>query len=175
MTIAVVVFMWQASESRREAGQGRTANSRPTPTSVIPAERIQLLARFEPPAYESTSTASREFRDAMKSYSERDYSAAIPALRAAADLRAESVEPPFYLGICLILKNELPAGTQELQRVIAAGDTPYLERARFYLAKGLLGEGDIPGAEQQLRKVLDMHGGLQKEAGVLLVQIVPQP
>jgi hypothetical protein len=175
MTIAVVVFMWQASESRREAGTGRTANSRPAPMKEIPVERIELLARFEPPAYEATAKGSRALRTAMKLYSERDYSGAIPALRAAAVAEPESVEPHFYLGICLMLANDLPGSVKELRSLIATGDTPYLERARFYLAKGLLGEHDIPGAEQQLRKVVEMHGGLEKEAGVLLAQVVPTP
>jgi hypothetical protein len=53
----------------------------------------------------------------------------------------------------------------------AAGDSPYLEEARFYLAKGLLGTGDAAGAQRQLEDVLSMHGTLEKQAAALLAQI----
>ena len=175
--LAVGVFAWLAVQSHREAGLGRTANASPAPVREIPAERIELLARFEPPEYEAgaagSTEESREFRAAMEHYRERDYAAAIPGLRAANQAPSQSVETRFYLAICLLLTNDRPAGIQELQAVIAAGDTSYLELARFYLAKALLGNRNITGAEQQLRSVVEMHGKLEKQAQVLRAQIVP--
>ena len=174
--IAVGVFAWLAVQSHREAGLGRTANSSPPPVREIPAERIELLARFEPPVYQPTTAgakASSEFRAAMDQYQKRDYAEAIPGLRAAAQSQPQSVEARFYLAICLLLAGDRPAGIQELHGVIAAGDTSYLEQARFYLAKALLGDRNITGADVQLRVVVEMHGKLEKEAQVLHAQIVP--
>jgi TolA-binding protein len=175
--IAVGVFAWLAVESHREAGLGRTANAPPPRTREIPPERIELLSRIEPPAYEvpaaDNAPGSREFRAAMEEYRKRNYSGAIAALRAAAPAQPQSVEASFYLAICLLMTNDRPGGIQELQAVIAGGSTPYLEAARFYLAKALLADRNIRGADVQLRVIAEMHGKLEKQAQTLQAQIVP--
>ena len=175
LAIAVGVFIWVASESRKEAGLGRTANARPSITGHIPEERYELLARFVPPAYQPGAgvAESEEFKRAMEHYLKGDDAGALAGLRAVAKAQPDSVEVRFYLGICLLLNNDRASGIQELRSVVAAGDTPYLERARFYLAKALIGEHDIAQAEQQLNEVIGMHGELQKQAQVLLSQITP--
>ena len=145
--------------------------------SEIPAERYLLLARFEPPPYlpnrmgDAAAPKSRQFQAAMEHYLKRDYAGAIPGLRAIAGTRPDFVEARYYLGICSLLTNDLAAGVKELQAVIASGETPYREEARFYLAKGLLDDGDIGGAQRQLENVLAMHGDLEKQARALLAQI----
>jgi predicted Zn-dependent protease len=171
MAIAVGVFVWVASE----AGLGRTANARPSITGRIPEERYELLARFVPPAYQpGTGVAeSQEFKRAMEHYLKGDDAGALARLRAVANARPDSVEVRFYLGICLLLNNDRSAGLQELRSVVAAGDTPYLERSRFYLAKALIGAHDIAQAERQLESVIAMHGEFEKQAQVLLSQIMP--
>jgi TolA-binding protein len=175
MMIAAGVFIWLASESRREAGAGRTANSKPVPAREIPVERIELLARFEAPAAEASAARSGALRTALMLYSNRDYARAIPKLRSAGETQPDSAERRFYLGICYLLTNHPTEGVKELQAVAAAGDSPYTERSRFYLAKGLLSQRDVRGAAEELRKVVEMHGALEREAGVLLAQIVPRP
>ena len=145
----------------------------------IPAERIELLAHFEPPEYEQSAAesakASSEFGAAMEHYRMRDYAGAISGLRIATQASPQSVQARFYLAICLLLTNDRPAGIQELQAVIAAGNTPYLERARFYLAKALLADRNIRGADIQLRVVVELHGKLEKQAQLLHAEIVPKP
>jgi thioredoxin-like negative regulator of GroEL len=143
----------------------------------IPVERIELLARIEPPAYEATASAdvTPEFRAAMEEYQKRNYSGAIVHLRAAAEVQPRSVEARFYLAICLLMTNDRSGGIQELQAVIAAGSTPYLEAARFYLAKALLADRNTRGADVQLRVIVEMHGKLEKQAQTLHAQIVPTP
>lgn len=165
--------MWLASESRKEAGLGRTANAPPQSGRKIPAERIELLARFEPPAYDPGPGDSPQFRIAMKRYQDRDYAGTIPGLHTILDMAPDSVETRFYLAICQLLTKDRASGVAELRNVIAAGNTPYLERARFYLAKGLLASGDIRGADTQLRIIVEMHETLEKQAQVLLAQILP--
>jgi len=175
MIIAVSVFAWLASQSRKQAGLGRTANSPASFTGSIPEERYQLLSRFVPPAYQPGAGVdeSREFRQAMERYAKGDDEGARAGLEAAAKVQPDSIEVRFYLGVCYLLANNRPAGIQELRSVIAVGDTPYLERSRFYSAKALIGEHDIAGARQQLDAVVAMRGDFQKQAQVLLTQVVP--
>ncbi len=175
MAVAVGVFMWLASESRKEAGLGRTANARPSITGHVPEERYELLARFVPPDYQSKSGTAEppEFQQAIGRYLKGDDAGAIPGLRATVQATPDSVEARFYLGICLLLTNDRAGGLEQLRRVVAAGNTPYLERARYYLAKALIGQRDIPAASQELEAVIVMHGELERAAQVLLSQIQP--
>src|SRR5215472_8982718 len=80
MTIAVTVFAWLASESRKQAGEGRTANAPPPKNRRIPKERYELLARFEAPAYTAVGPESRQSQRAIERYSKGDYNGAIPGL-----------------------------------------------------------------------------------------------
>ena len=156
MVVALGVLFWQAKQSRRD--QGAKTITRPV---EIPAERYQLLARFEPPP----PSSSAQLRTAMDRYRQRDYAGVISILRAQ-----NSAEAHFYLGICDLLAND-SGGLRELRSIIAAGDTPYLEQSHFYLAKGLLGSGEVNAARHELEAVVAMHGGLEKPAKALLAQI----
>ena len=175
--VAVGVFAWLAVQSHREAGLGRTANAAPPPMRHIPPDRIALLAHFEPPEYDASDNAggSPDFRAAMEHYRKGDYTGAVSGLRAAAQAEPQSIEAQFYLAICLLLTTDRPAAIQLLKDVTAAGKTPYLESARFYLAKALLSEGNLAGADLQLRIIVEMHGKLEKQAQVLHAQIIPRP
>jgi TolA-binding protein len=173
LTIAVVVFAWLASESRKEAGEGRTANGPPVRSGRIPEERLQLLSRFEPPEF-SAAASSKEpagFSAAMARYQARDYAAAIPALQTIASAQPGFVEARFYLGICLLLTNRTAEGVEALKAVAATPKSPQVEEARFYLAKALLGEDDRADAEHQLDVVIALQGDLEKPARALLAQI----
>ena len=171
MTIAIGVFAWLAVESRQDAGVPQSPKTGP-----IPVERFQLLAQFEPPPYSPddrrVSSHTRQFQGAMEHYVKRDFAGAIPGLRASVAAQADGPEAQFYLGICSLLIGDRTAGVHDLQSVIGAGDTPYLESARFILAKALLGTGDVSGTRGQLEKVIAMHGDLEKRSESLLTQIV---
>src|SRR5271165_1293551 len=164
LTIAVVVFAWLASESRKEAGEGRTANGPPVRAGRVPEERLQLLSRFEPPEFSASPKEPAGFASAMARYQSRDYAAAIPALRSVISAQPGFVEARFYLGICFLLTNRAADGIQQLKTVAASPKSPWVEKARFYLAKALLGEGDRAGAEQQLDIVIALQGDLEKSA-----------
>jgi predicted Zn-dependent protease len=172
LTIAVVVFAWLASESRKQAGEGRTANARPVPGQHIPEERLQLLARFVAPPYiPGRESRMPRFSRAMQRYSAGDYKDAIPGLRAIASVQPDLVAARFYLGICLLLTNDRAGGIEQLRAVAATPPSSYIEKARFYLAKALLGEGDRSGAQQQLDVVIALQGDLEPQARALLAQI----
>jgi TolA-binding protein len=173
MLVAMSVFGWLAWTSRAEPGIGRVAGTRPSnsATSPIPDEQYDLLAAFEAPAYKPQRGAPKTFPAAMTLYSKRDYAGAAFALRAVMDAQPQFVPAKFYLGISLLLTGDRIAGIQELRDVTMAGNGPYLERARFYLAKGLIGEHDLTRAQQQLEDVIAQHGALEKQATVLLGRI----
>jgi predicted negative regulator of RcsB-dependent stress response len=174
MLIAMGVFGWLAWTSRQEPGIGRVAGARAqVPAGPIPDERFELLATFRAPEYVPVSGAPKDFQDAMKRYASQDFAGAVPELRAAANAAPTLVAARFYLGICLLLTGDRISGIQELRAVTAAGDTSYLERARFYLAKGLIAEHDISRAQTQLESLIAQHGDLEKQARVLLAQIRP--
>ena len=168
LSIAVVVFAWLASESRKEAGEGRTANARPLHTGQIPEERFQLLSQFEAPV---AANESAVLAQPMALYRDRNYAGAIPGLRAVSSAQPQYWESRFYLGICLLLTNHTPDGIAQLRAVAASPRSPWMEKARFYLAKALLGQGDRSGAQQQLDVVIALQGDLEKQARTLLAQI----
>jgi len=170
LTIAVVVFAWLASESRKEAGEGRTANGHVPIGQSLPADRLQELARFEAPAYLSAPKEPGGFAPSMQEYSTRNYAGAIPGLRSVAAAHPDFVPARFYLGICMLLTNDRAGGVEQLRGVIAGPASPWVERARFYLAKALLAEGDRHGAQQQLDMIIAVQGDLEQEARELLAE-----
>jgi len=157
IVIALGVLWWQARESRRE--QGQKVISRP---AVIPTERYELLARFEPPP----PSATKDLSLAMDRYRQGDYRGAIRLLKTV-----DSPEAHYYLGICYLLSNDSAGGIRELRRVAAGTDPPLAESARFYLAKALLGSGDVEAARRELEAIVAAHGNLEKQAQSLLAQI----
>jgi TolA-binding protein len=176
MLVAVGVFAWLAWTSKEEPGVGRVAGALPasaTATSPIPDEQYELLASFRAPDYVSEPNAPPAFQAAMASYQKQDYAAAASALRAVTNATPDFVPARFYLGISLLLSGDRIAGIQELRALTEAGDSPYLQRARFYLAKGLIAEHDLHRAQEQLEKLAAQHGELQKQAAALLAQIRP--
>ncbi len=175
LLVAVSVFAWLAWTSYKEPGVGRVAGARPPSTaSQIPDERYELLATFEAPAYTAEPGAPKTFQAAMERYAKQDYAGAASALRGVTNAQPEFAAARFYLGISLLLAGDHIAGIQELRALTTAGDNPYRERARFYLAKGLIAEHDVPRAQQQLEALIAQHGDLEKQAAVLLAQIRPE-
>ncbi len=175
LLVAVSVFAWLAWTSYKEPGVGRVAGARPpSAASQIPDERYELLATFEAPAYTAESGAPKVFQAAMERYTKQDYAGAASALRAVTNAQPHFVPAQFYLGISLLLAGDHIAGIQELRALTTGGDNPYRERARFYLAKGLIAEHDVQRAQQQLEALIAQHGDLEKQATVLLAQIRPE-
>jgi len=178
MLVAMSVFGWLAWTSREEPGVGRVAGARPpgspavnTATSSISDESYELLAAFRPPKYTPEKGASKSFQAAMARYEKQDYAGAASALRAVSDAQPDVAAAKFYLGVSLLLKGDRIAGIQELRDLAETPDSPYLERARFYLAKGLIAEHDLERAQRQLEDLIAQHGDLEKQATVLLGQI----
>lgn len=175
MLVAMSVFGWLAWTSRGEPGIGRVAGGRSpgVAPSTLPDEEYELLAAFQAPEYTRLPRAPRAFQAAMVLYKKADYAGAASALRPVADAQPDFVAAKFYLGISLLLSGNRISGIQELSALTETDKSPYLERARFYLAKGLIAEHDVKRAEEQLKSIIDKHGELEKQAATLLGQIQP--
>ena len=173
MLTAMSVFGWLAWTSRSEPGTGRVAGGHPAPVTgnSIPEEEFDALAAFPAPEYSPRPGAPKAFESAMALYAKQDYADAASALRSFTNAQPDFTAARFYLGISLLLAQDRIGGIQELRGVAEAGEGEYLERAQFYLAKGLLSEHDLARARKQLQDVVARHGALEKEATALLDQI----
>jgi hypothetical protein len=172
LLVAVSVFAWLAWTSHQEPGVGRVAGARPPrAASLIPDERYETLAAFQAPAYAPEPRAPKSFQAAMALYNKQDYAGASSALRPVADANPGFPAARFYLGVSLLLSGDHIAGIQELRALTMAGDSAYLERGRFYLAKALIAEHDMARAQEQLQALIAQHGGLEKQAAALLAQL----
>ena len=58
-----------------------------------------------------------------------------------------------------------------LRATVALGDTPYLEDAKFYLAKAYLRRADIRSARSELLQVVELHGEREQDARALLARL----
>jgi TolA-binding protein len=170
--VAMSVFGWLVWTSKDEPGVGRVAGARPTTVDAnsLSDQEYALFAQFQAPVYTPAPGAPNTFGAAMALYQKQDYPDAASALHAVTQANPQFVPARFYLGISLLLSGSRIAGIQEL-RDLAAVDTPYKERARFYLAKGLIAEHDARRAQEQLQAVIAQHGPLQKDAAALLAKL----
>ena len=162
MLCAVGVFLWSVFQSKREGGAVTARQARVTDAD---------LARFFPPAYTGPPPATRDFASAIELYSQRDYAAAVPALRSASEAHPDLIGARFYLGVCELYTGTRDAGIADLKKTVAAGDSSYTEQARFYMAKGLIGAGDITAAKDQLEQVIALHGDLEQQAEMILAKL----
>lgn len=145
----------------------------------VPAAGPDLaeLAAFKAPPYApvrlrgSGGDAERRFADAMERYAAGDWRGALPGLRAAADLDPEAPHIALYLGACALLAGDTDEAVAALARTVALGDTPFLEEARFALAKAYLRQGELQPANDQLVEVVALDGDRLDEARTLLVRI----
>jgi len=125
-----------------------------------PSPRYAALGGvLEPPAYLGVAVrgtpgpADSIFERAMNEYSSRNYTTAATGLRAALAAGEDSVPTQFFLGASLLMSNDARGAAAMFERVIAKGDTPYLDEAQLYEAKALL----RLGRGSEARDVLARH------------------
>jgi len=157
--------------------------ARPTAPSVRDsvvtdrAHALARLARVDPPRYSPlilrgvADDATVAFENGMKDYVAGDYRAALRQLRQAAGLDPERVDIAFFLAASELLSGNTAAAVPAFQAVIALGDSPFLEEARFYLAKSYLAMGDVSRARTEFARVRDMGGDLAGAAGEIDAQL----
>src|SRR5688572_2034714 len=144
-----------------------------SPAAPLPpsAGAVQL-PRYTAPQLRSTPTeAQRVFRQAMVPYSEGNCDDAVAGLRRAVQMDESLIQARFYLAACELVSDRPKSAEDQLHRVVAAGESPYLEDAHFFLAKARIQQGDITGARQELTRVIAMSGDRREEAQRLLEQL----
>jgi tetratricopeptide (TPR) repeat protein len=147
------------------------------PQNPTPAPDLSALAQIQPPRYEplrlraSMSSAQAAFRTAMELYAAGNYSGAAAGLRRAIELDPSLLGAQFYLAVSVLQIDGTDEGVTLLQRVIAAGESPYLEDAHFFLAKARIRRGDIASARSELRRVIALDGDRRDEAQQLLARL----
>ncbi len=131
---------------------------------------LASLAYVEPPAYHESQLrgvvdeADERYRAAMVLYQDTDYRGAMRQLEAAAMLDPDRLDVQFFLGACRLLNGEVDGALGNLDRVIAEGDTPFLEEALFLRAQGYLLRGELDAAEADLRSILELESDWESRA-----------
>lgn len=173
----VAVLTWM----RPEQSPIEQAKQTPAPPTVsTPAatseEPLVVLARYEPPAYQETflrgAAPSENFRKAMAAYQRKDWEGALQLLgqEPNSDARAS-----FYRGACELLTQNAQEAIADASRVIALGETPYLEEAYFLRAKAQLHQRHSAEAIADLEKLAALHGDWEARARQLLKQVRELP
>lgn len=175
LVVVVGIGIWRRQASVPVQPSPPVSTAQPAPST--PVASLEELARIEPPRYVpvvlrgASDEATQRFRQAMTHYQQGDYRKALAGLQSAAQLDPGAVNINFYLAICQLLTGETENAIAGLQRTAALGDSPYLEEARFYLAKALLRKGEVDAAQQELRKTIELRGEWEARARELLQKV----
>lgn len=166
--------------SSEPASQTKPVDAPGVPPSPQAAETEPALARlgaFDPPAYapmrlrSNATDAQREFRSAMVVYVEKNYADAAAQLRRVIALPGPPIDAFFYLAVCELQTGQLQDAASAFERVIAFGESPYLEDAHFLLAKTRIRQRDVAAARSQLLRVIALAGDRREEARQLISQL----
>ena len=181
--LAVGLTLWERPFGQRSdttevtEPSGSIGPARPPVQVSPPAVSLADLARVEAPRYTpgrlrgAGDEATARFQDAMTHYERGDYATAIAGLRRAAALDAEAPHIPFFLGISQLMSGQLDAAIASLRQTLALGDSPYIEEARFFLAKAYLRKEDVGAARTELQRTVQLQGAREKEARDLQLQL----
>lgn len=112
------------------------------------------------------------FQQAMNAYIDGRYHDASGHLTSALKFEPSAADVNFYLGICRILDNHPEESIPALQIAIAAGNSPYLQSAHYYLGKAYAQEMNLEGAEAEFRVAAGLTGSLSTDAKALLARVV---
>jgi tetratricopeptide (TPR) repeat protein len=144
---------------------------------MAPAESIQALAAIDPPRYVpfavrgADDERSRRFESAMRNYVAGDYRRASIGLRRMLADDPSDVEANFFLGIALLMTDDVDGAIQRLRQTVAQGASPFQQTASFDLSKALMRKGDLDAAEQELSRTIDLPGSHGADASNLLKQL----
>ena len=150
----------------------------PAPQSSAQAELPWAqLGAIVPPAYSplrlrsNVTDAQREFRSAMEPYAAKNYADAAAALRRAVALPGAPVDARLYHGVSELQAGQVQDAASAFERVIAFGESAYLEDAHFFLAKARIRQRDVAAARTHLLRVIALAGDRQEEARQLMSQL----
>ena len=168
LAVRVGQELWNSSDTPPSSSVPRADVVLPAP----PARARIVLPPYTPPRLRAVpGDAQRVFREAMVSYVAADCTGALPGLQRAVSLDVSLLQARFYLAACELHEARTNEGAANLERVIAAGESPYLEDARFLLAQARIEQRDIEGARQELRRVIALQGDRREQAQRLLDEL----
>lgn len=199
--VVVSLVAWRGftgrTVSRTEIGHAAEPNpvTTPTPDPVKAAAEPQLLASnvdlgavdrlgYRPSVLRGVQEESADrFQRAMQAYMKGDYRQTVSGLSAIPVGVPGSGKPEdhvadagvqLYLGVSQLMLGQNAEAIRSLHRSVGYGDTPYLENAEFYLAKGLVRQKQYADAADVLRRTVALKGDRQSEAQQLLMQLPPR-
>ena len=174
-TAAAVVLAVRVGQELWSPADTPPSSSVPRTDIVLPAPAVR--ARIVLPPYTPSrlravgSEAQRVFQEAMVAYAAGNCTGALPGLQRAVSLDGSLLQTRFYLAACELHEARAKEAVPNLERVIAAGESPYLEDARFLLAQARIEQGDVEGARQELRRVIALQGDRREQAQRLLDEL----
>jgi len=198
MAVVLTELAGRQGGRHREAAQ-TPANSLPVDgTSVANAKKetgaahddahsrqveMAALADLALPGYHAPQLRGAETSDAqhaafaagMERYVAGDCTGAIEELNQVHDDAANGVAANLYAGLCQFKRKRLAEAQTSLEKVVAAGDTPQLEAADYYMAQTMLLRSDAAGGSRWLSKTIALHGDYEERARAELSRLPQGP
>ncbi|WP_263351974.1 hypothetical protein [Acidicapsa acidisoli] len=125
----------------------------------LPEYQQPQLRGEEPPIADH-----EEFLTGMQAYSKGDCADALSNLARVPVGAADGVAARLYTGLCQFKERTLGDAQTSFSAVIAAGDTPQLETAQYFLAQTRMLDGDSVGARKSLNQTIALHGDYEERA-----------
>jgi hypothetical protein len=104
------------------------------------------------------------FSTGMSAYARGDCHSALERLANVPTTASDSVAAQLYSGLCELKARQLDHAQASFAKVIAAGDTPQLETAEYFLAQTRLLRRDAAGAASWLSKTIALRGDYEERA-----------
>jgi anti-sigma factor RsiW len=144
-------------------------------------QNIELasLADLRMPGYQqpqlrgegAADTDHVEFLTGMRAYAQGDCDSALEHLAVVPATASNGVAAQMYSGLCQLKGRELDQAQASFEKVAAAGDTPELETAEYFLAQTRLLRGDAAGATKWLNKTITLRGDYEERAQKQLARL----
>jgi TolA-binding protein len=112
------------------------------------------------------------FRNGMTAYLEGRYSEAIGFLQSALQTDKKTDDINFYLGVSQILAGHPQEAEIPLGKVIALGNSAYLQSAHYYLGKAYAQQMKLSQGESEFREAAVLPGRLTADSKALLARMV---
>lgn len=149
----------------------RSASAPAAPTAPTETE-LAALADMHLPGYQQPQLRGEEpaeadhaqFSTGMQAYTRGDCESAVDSLAKVPAKAADGIAAKLYSGLCQFKEHELDDAQASFSAVIAAGDTPELESAEYFLAQTRLLRGDAQGAKDWLARTIALRGDYEERA-----------
>jgi hypothetical protein len=149
---------------------GPAQPAQPTETQIASLADLHLpgyqLAQLRGAEITSNADAAphAEFVAGMKLYAKGDCRRALAHLTAVPFAAGDGSSATLYSGLCQLKQHALDRAQGSFERIVAAGDSPQLETAEFFLAQTSLLRGDKDHAKTWLASTIALRGDYEVRA-----------